>query len=392
MSRQTEKFNRAFQRYLMDNPNIDLDKTKEDFIEMYNSGEYKLEDDYEKAEDLYIEAMNSNDKAEAIALLKKAISICPNHFEAQAELYELEGLDNLDVIFKLENLLTLAKEDLVNKGVDFDNIENTLWLINDARPYLRIMNSLTQICIFFKKYDKSLELSKEMLRLDKDDNLDQKTGYFVSLIGLSQFEKAEKDAIENYNNTFDSNFLFFSFLSKVLANKTKLAKIEFFKLIEINSSFAWLISGLASLSKDDYDEILANEYVTKNSFEEAAITIYKLGPIIIDNASILSDFFEKYNEEILEKIIPSKDYIEILFILLTSSSIGIDKLISKIKSLTKDMDFAQLKNKNKEDIKKYLNDLEKMNYINRDGTKYSVSYLGNSLINFITGDDFNENN
>ncbi len=392
MSRQTEKFNRAFQRYLMDNPNIDLDKTKEDFIEMYNSGEYKLEDDYEKAEDLYIEAMNSNDKAEAIALLKKAISICPNHFEAQAELYELEGLDNLDVIFKLENLLTLAKEDLVNKGVDFDNIENTLWLINDARPYLRIMNSLTQICIFFKKYDKSLELSKEMLRLDKDDNLDQKTGYFVSLIGLSQFEKAEKDAIENYNNTFDSNFLFFSFLSKVLANKTKLAKIEFFKLIEINSSFAWLISGLASLSKDDYDEILANEYVTKNSFEEAAITIYKLGPIIIDNASILSDFFEKYDEEILEKIIPSKDYIEILFILLTSSSIGIDKLISKIKSLTKDMDFAQLKNKNKEDIKKYLNDLEKMNYINRDGTKYSVSYLGNSLINFITGDDFNENN
>ena len=39
MSRETEKFNRALQKFLDDNPDIDFDKAKEEFINMYNSGE-----------------------------------------------------------------------------------------------------------------------------------------------------------------------------------------------------------------------------------------------------------------------------------------------------------------------------------------------------------------
>ena len=84
--RETEKFNRALRRFIEDNPDIDFEEAKRDFIEMYNNGDYVIEDDFEKAEELYNKALNTDDIKEARRCVLEAIEVCPYHFDSKCEL------------------------------------------------------------------------------------------------------------------------------------------------------------------------------------------------------------------------------------------------------------------------------------------------------------------
>jgi hypothetical protein len=59
ISLNKERYTRAFNRFLSDNPDIDIDEAEKEFNELYHSGLYKIDDEFDKAEVLYEEAADA---------------------------------------------------------------------------------------------------------------------------------------------------------------------------------------------------------------------------------------------------------------------------------------------------------------------------------------------
>ena len=392
MSRETEKFNRALQKFLDDNPDIDFDKAKEEFINMYNSGEYKLDDDFSKAEELYSEALKLDDPKLVKDAIKKALEIYPKHYEAKGELIMLEAKNNQEKISRLNSLLNEIKDDLEkNKEIDFYNFERTLWLNIDARPYLRNLFKLMLAYDEEQKYEDALEVGKELIRLDPENHQDQTMFYLKFLLCLKKYDAAINDAAEFFKIRKQSKYLFVPFLANIYKNDNQEVLKYAKELAKYNISYLCMIIGVANLTAEDYESILDNPYVAEDSFEEAARLFFVYSSLIFNNMDDVNRFAEELGGDIIKLIDASPKGMELLFIFETERELSFEQVVKNIKSLHKEMDFAKLKDLSNDDIKKELIKLKNKKYIEYHDSKYFMTYLGHTVLQFFVGDEEDEN-
>ena len=115
-----ERYTRAFNRFLSDNPDIDIDEAEKEFNELYHSGLYKIDDEFDKAEVLYEEAADAIELDDSINLLHEAIATCPYHYDSKILLALLEENNPLDRIKRLEDIREEFKKWLLTRNIDLD--------------------------------------------------------------------------------------------------------------------------------------------------------------------------------------------------------------------------------------------------------------------------------
>ena len=71
--------------------------------------------------------------------------------------------------------------------------------------------------------------------------------------------------------------------------------------------------------------------------------------------------------------------------------LSFEQVVKNIKSLHKEMDFAKLKDLSNDDIKKELIKLKNKKYIEYHDSKYFMTYLGHTVLQFFVGDEEDEN-
>ena len=393
MARETERFNRALQKFLDDNPDIDFDKAKDEFIELYNSGEYKLDDDFSKADDLYLEALKLEDSKLVIDALKKALNICPKHFEAKGELIILESKTEDEKIMRLKALLNENRDDLeANEEIDLNNFERSLWLNIDVRPYLRNMFKLMMIYFNNLRYEEANIIGKELLRLDPENHQNQTIFYLISLLGLEKYDEALNDSNEFFKLDKQAKYLFISFLAALYKKDIKEAKRYIAEAVKYNGSYLCIILGIARLSNEDYSHIFDLNYVEEDSFEDAARNIFCISRLIDDHISSLEEFIDNEGAYLIKLIDPDKKGMEMLFVLEAKREATLKEIMQAISQLKDDVDFAGLKSLSEAEIRKELIKLKNFKYLQYYDSKYVMTFLGYSVLGFFVGDGNDDNN
>lgn len=393
MARETERFNRALQKFLDDNPDIDFDKAKDEFIELYNSGEYKLDDDFSKADDLYLEALKLEDSKLVIDALKKALNICPKHFEAKGELIILESKTEDEKIMRLKALLNENRDDLeANEEIDLNNFERSLWLNIDVRPYLRNMFKLMMIYFNNLRYEEANIIGKELLRLDPENHQNQTIFYLISLLGLEKYGEALNDSNEFFKLDKQAKYLFISFLAALYKKDIKEAKRYIAEAVKYNGSYLCIILGIARLSNEDYSHIFDLNYVEEDSFEDAARNIFCISRLIDDHISSLEEFIDNEGAYLIKLIDPDKKGMEMLFVLEAKREATLKEIMQAISQLKGDVDFAGLKSLSEAEIRKELIKLKNFKYLQYYDSKYVMTFLGYSVLGFFVGDGNDDNN
>lgn len=157
-----------------------------------NEAKYKdtpLDDAY----DLLKEAHRAKSKKKAIELALKAYNNCPQCFDALLFLVDLET-DSLKLEEMLNNGLSLEKERLEKENYFIkDNIGN-FYSIYETRPYIRGLLKQAEHFAISGKIKQSIEVCKEILKLNKNDNL----GSRYLLIALYAYMENEREVIALY--------------------------------------------------------------------------------------------------------------------------------------------------------------------------------------------------
>ena len=137
-----ERYTRAFNRFLLDNPDIDIEDAEKEFNELYNNGIYAIDDDFDKAEVLYEEASNTESLEECINLLHEAIATCPYHYDSKILLELISNDSSEERIKALENIREEYKKWLLSRGINLDGPLHSIWLDLEARPYIRLLSAV----------------------------------------------------------------------------------------------------------------------------------------------------------------------------------------------------------------------------------------------------------
>ena len=180
------KLHESLEQFMREHNPKGMDEANEllqEFIKLYNGGELDYEDSPKvKAYELLEEAsMTDNDKKRE-KLLEESLEIYPDCLEAKLILAtDLER--PIKIIQEYEKCLDEEKIRLTKEGYfSKDNI-GIFYGIYETRPYITGMFSLANMYANAGMIGKSMNLCKEILRLNKNDN----TGARYILMGLYAF-------------------------------------------------------------------------------------------------------------------------------------------------------------------------------------------------------------
>ncbi len=393
MSRETEKFNRALQKFLNDNPDIEFEKAKDEFLKMYNSGEYKLDDDFSKADDLYEEALKLEDANQVIDALKQVLKICPKHYEAKGQLILMETKDNDEKALRMQSLLNEIKIDLEqNEEINFEKIERTLWLNIEARSYLRNLFKLMLLYGEMDDFKNALEKAEELIKLDPENHQNQALFYLDYMLEQKKYDDVLKESENFFKNETQAKYLFISLLASIFKRDEALEDKYIKEISKYNLTYLCFLIGVVNLEEEDYNQIFSEPFVEADSFEDAARTFFCLNKVVFRNIDAINEFADKKAVTVIDTLDPTKIGIELLFIMQGRREAKLDEVVQYIEKITPEMDFAALKSKNRDFIRKELIKLKNKRYLDFHDSKYYLTYLGYSVLRFLIGEDNNEDN
>ncbi len=238
------KFNNMLQEFLKNNNVKDIDEANEklqEFIKMYNNGEieYKntpLDDAYEILE----KAENARNEKEALRLAKKAYEKSSECFDAilfQCDLEE-NGIKRMKL---LNDGLEFEKNRLTKeKYFDKENIGH-FYGIFETRPYIRGLVIKIEYLLEEGKLRQAANVCKEVLRLNKNDNL----GARYLLMAIYATLEEEKDMLGLYKKypEEDLEMLFPLFAVYYKNGNDKKAKEYLNRIDKCNSNFVKYFKG-----------------------------------------------------------------------------------------------------------------------------------------------------
>ena len=361
-----ERYTRAFNRFLSDNPDIDIDEAEKEFNELYNSGDYKIDDDFDKAEVLYDEASNAENVNDAINLLHEALAQCPYHYDSKILLAILSSDNSLERIEKLEEIREEFKRWLKTKDIDLDNPPFSIWLNLESRPYIRLLNAITDECLSSAKYDEARKYSEMQYRLDKENIVDSLYDYAFCVVLNGKYEYA-KSLIKEYENT--SRYLYLLYYIEISLGNYKEAFSIYKKLFKLNPYYCSFLSGFFDVNEEEINEILYSNVIPPDTFEEAVYYITKCLPLTEIMYSKMDGYLDNYYHKQLNVLISLPEDEIIILARITNSAEGLT--INEIENLFK-IDNKEIDHK---ELLRKLNKLKNKKYIVKVNNRYEITRL-----------------
>ena len=213
MSRETEKMNKALQKFLDANT---TEKTTEDemdsliqvFIKEYNkmNENFVLDARTAKTSDDFFElAKMTEDLSLSLKYAKKSLKLNPENLDAAFFSVEIEADSYVDMLERNEKILEYGEKIMIEKGfMDEENI-GSFWLIVETRPYMRVKFAYANLLKECGMLSTAISEYEDMMRLCKNDNL----GVRHSLMYLYAATENEKKAAKLYKKFefFDSSLI-----------------------------------------------------------------------------------------------------------------------------------------------------------------------------------------
>ena len=361
-----ERYHRAFNRFLSDNPDIDINEAEKEFNELYNSGLYKIDDDFDKAEVLYEEATNALEINDSINLLHEAIATCPYHYDSKILLTLLSENNSLDRIKKLEDIREEFKKWLLTKNVDLDKPEYSIWLNLESRPYIRLLSAITDECIVSGKYNEARKYSEMQYRLDKENIVDSLYDYAFCVALTGKFQYA-LSLIKDYITS--SRYLYLMYYINVALGNNKEAYMVYKLLYKSNPYYCSFLSGFFDVNEDEIEEILNLDILPPDSFEESVYYITKCLPLTEAMYNKMDVYLDKYYNKQINLLITMPDDEVIILERVTNSESGLS--LKEIENLFK-LDNQEIEHSQ---LLKKINKLIKKKYLEKRNKKYYITRL-----------------
>ena len=167
----------------------------QEFVKLYNDNKLNYEESPAvQAYELVERANDAKSKKERVKLAKKALKIYPDCLEAKLILV-FENDSHIIIFKELAAIIEEEKNRLKKEGFFSKNSIGDFYAIFETRPYISALHTLACLYANVGMINKAIEVSKEILRLDKSDN----TGTRYLLMGLYAY----KEEINNMNKLFN---------------------------------------------------------------------------------------------------------------------------------------------------------------------------------------------
>ena len=287
MNRETEKMNKALQKFLDANT---TEKTTEDemdsliqvFIKEYNKMDMNFVLDAKTAktsDDFFELAKMTEDLSLSLKYAKKSLKLDPENLDAAFFIAEIEADSYVDMLERTEKILEYGEKLMIEKGfMDKESI-GSFWLIVETRPYMRVKFAYANLLKDCGMLIAAISEYEDMMRLCKNDNL----GVRHSLMYLYAITENEKKAINIYKkfNSFET--------SLVLP-----LSILYYRKKDLKESFKYL-KKLEEGNKDTkkflkyiYEEKIDNILEEINEFGYRPATIEELAMFFAENDNLFN--------------------------------------------------------------------------------------------------------
>lgn len=143
----------------------------------------------ERAQELIYDAWESS-PARAVKLARQALGVSADCADAYVLLAEFEATTIRERIELLRQGVAAGKRALGKRY--FKESEGHFWLELDSRPFMRAMGGLAMLCWEIGQGDEAIELWREMLRLNPNDNQGVRYALLSCLLELNRDAEAEE--------------------------------------------------------------------------------------------------------------------------------------------------------------------------------------------------------
>lgn len=266
----------------------ELNAKLHEFMIKYNFGGIDYEEtDMDKAYSILEKAEAASSEKQAMKLAKEAYQKYPECFDALLMQVDLE-----EDMFKrqdmLEEGLKKEKERLTKEGFfDKENI-GKFYLIFETRPYIRGLYEKAMSFFMMGKNNKSVEVCKEILRLNKGDNL----GARYLLMALYAMLENEKEIVkllkkypeENLEMLLPMVIIYFKLGDDIKAK-------EYLK--RVNKANKYLVDGFKGVLNDDEMEL--DDYYQPGEKSEVLMYLHTYFPVIL-NTPALAEFVIRFSK------------------------------------------------------------------------------------------------
>lgn len=192
------KIYEAVEKFMAERNPKNIDEANEmlqEFVKLYNDNELNYEESPAvQAYELVERANDAKSKKERVKLAKKALEIYPDCLEAKLILV-FENDSHIIIFKELATIIEEEKNRLKKEGFFSKNNIGDFYVIFETRPYITTLHTLACLYASAGMINKAIEVSKEILRLNKSDN----TGTRYLLMGLYAY----KEEINNMNKLFN---------------------------------------------------------------------------------------------------------------------------------------------------------------------------------------------
>src|SRR3989339_769777 len=156
----------------------------------------------EKAMDLIYEAWESDDIDEMITFAEKAIKLDENCADAYNLLAEVKAKTPLESLELFAKGIEAGKKSL---GDEFENYKGHFWGFHETRPFMRAMAGYSNILWHIRERSKPIEVIKEMLQLNPNDNQGMRHILITRLLILNRLLEAGK-LYKDYEDDFSAQW------------------------------------------------------------------------------------------------------------------------------------------------------------------------------------------
>jgi hypothetical protein len=149
-----------------------------------------------QAQELVYKAMDSGDPRKKISLAEKALALDENNADAYTILayHKAESLEE-----KRDYYLKAIEAGRAVLGDDFENFKGHFWGIHETRPFMRAMSGYSFVLWALGEKNKSIEVMKEMLDLNPNDNQGVRHSLITKLLLMNRYLDAER-LLDEYRN------------------------------------------------------------------------------------------------------------------------------------------------------------------------------------------------
>ncbi len=287
--RDTEQAMKAFMKYI-EEKNIDpedpaINDYIQDFIKEYNDNLCKkkagLRDltSEEEAIELLQQARESNAVDESIKLLKKAKKLAPHIIEIDIDLAYLSDTAEKQ-IKALKRLEKKERTRLTNEGYFIQENIGEFYLIFETRGYLRVLYTLAELYYRRRSKTKAIELYKEILRLNLNDNLGCRFD-LLPIYADTENEKGMQEIISQYHmHSLAVALLYQIVLYYRLDNLSKAKRLLTDLTLTIPEFSSFIFD---TLDFNELDPMMTEGMVQPNSIEEIIMFMENYQDIFTDD-------------------------------------------------------------------------------------------------------------